>query len=86
MTRSDPFSHLKAEGEKNPERPRLTDAEFEAMLTAAPKGHAYLPMLLVLAGETGRRIGSIVRLRASDIRSEDGAHVAPRERQRRPPS
>lgn len=34
----------------------------------------YLPLLLLLAGETGRRIGAITRLRVSDLRWTDGSY------------
>lgn len=34
----------------------------------------YMPLLLLLAGETGRRIGAICQLRASDLRWEEGRY------------
>ena len=45
--------------EKNPRREMLMDDEYEAMLAAADTVADYMPMLVLLAGETGRRIGLI---------------------------
>ena len=74
LLNSDPCSAMSVPSEKNPRRELLMDDEFEAMLAAADTVADYMPMLVLLAGETGRRIGAICQLRASDLRWDDGAH------------
>lgn len=55
--------------ERNPKRPRATEARYRKLLEKAdeadPEGR--LRLLLVLAWTTGRRINAMVHLRASDV-------------------
>jgi integrase len=51
----------------SPRRPRLTDDEYRAMLAKASEVHPLFWLALVLAHETGHRIGSILLLRWSDV-------------------
>ena len=56
--------------EKNPERPSLTEAQFQAILKASEEIDWRFRVALELAHETGHRIGSIRNLRWSDIDKE----------------
>ena len=76
----DPTRGLNAPTEKNPTRPLIDDTEYEALIEAADSVHPYVRSLLIIAGETGRRIGAIVTLRYSDWLPKDGAHGALRWR------
>jgi integrase len=76
----DPTRGLKVPSEKNPRREWLDDAEFEAMVEAADKVHPFMRTLLLIAGETGRRIGAIVALRYSDWLPDVGSYGALRWR------
>jgi integrase len=69
---SDPCSAMTIPSEKNKRQPMLTDDEFDAMVEAAPKVSDYMRTLLLLAGESGRRIGAICKLRASDLNWDEG--------------
>ena len=53
--------------EKNPRRPVATVERFKATLANAKQVHPYLRLALVLANETGHRIGAIRKLRRSDL-------------------
>ena len=53
--------------EKNPVRVVLTDGEYRAMLAVADEVHPLFGPLLVVAHETGHRIGAVRQLRWSDI-------------------
>lgn len=64
---SNPLRGLKAPSEKNPTRVMLTQAEYEALLRVAREVDWRFRVALVLAHETGHRIGSIRQLRWSDI-------------------
>ncbi|MCH8938668.1 MAG: hypothetical protein IH966_04525, partial [Gemmatimonadetes bacterium] len=76
----DPTRGLTAPTEKNPTRPLIDDTEYEAMIEAADSVHPYVRSLLIIAGETGRRIGAIVMLKYSDWLPNDGAYGALRWR------
>ena len=60
--------------ESNPRRPVATGARYRATLAVADDVHPYLNALLVLANETGRRIGAIRHLRYSDLLLDKGKH------------
>ena len=72
LIESNPLRGLKAPSEKNPTRVMLTQAEYEALLRVAGKVDWRFRVALVLAHETGHRIGAIRQLRWSDIDSEAG--------------
>ncbi len=59
--------------EKNPTRVLLTEAEYEALLHVSLAMDWRLRVALVLAHETGHRIGAIRQLQWSDIDLESGA-------------
>jgi len=67
LLNSNPLRGLKAPSEKNPNRVMLTQAEYEALLRVAREVDWRFRVALVLAHETGHRIGSIRQLRWSDI-------------------
>jgi integrase len=53
--------------EISPNRPALTDEQYVKLLGAAPRVGGHCTLALVLAHETGHRIGSIRLLRWSDV-------------------
>ena len=64
---SNPLRGLRTPSEKNPTRVMLTQAEYEALLRVAEEVNWRFRVALVLAHETGHRIGAIRQLRWSDI-------------------
>ncbi len=70
LLESNPFRGLKTPVEKNPTRVLLTEAEYEALLRASLEMDWRFGVALVLAHETGHRIGAIRQLRWSDIDME----------------
>ncbi len=66
-----PLRGLKAPKEKNPTRVVLTQVEYEALLRVAPRIDWRFHVALVVAHETGHRIGAIRQLCWSDIDVED---------------
>ena len=64
---SNPLRGLKTPTEKNPTRVVLTQAEYEALLQASLAMDWRFRVALVIAHETGHRIGAIRQLRWSDI-------------------
>ena len=67
LLESNPLRGLKAPSEKNPTRVILTQAEYEALLRVADEVDWRFRVALVLAHETGHRIGAICQLCWSDI-------------------
>ncbi|HEX6814199.1 MAG TPA: tyrosine-type recombinase/integrase [Gemmatimonadaceae bacterium] len=66
-----PLKGLALPREASPARPMLSDAEYQAMRGVASEVHPYFELALVLAHDTGHRIGSIRKLRWSDVNLED---------------
>ena len=64
---SNPLKGLKVPREKNPTRVVLSQAEYEALLRVSAEIDWRFRVALVLAHETGHRIGAIRQLRWSDI-------------------
>jgi integrase len=62
-----PFKGYPLPKEKNPRRVVITDGEYRAMLQVAPTIDWRFHVALVLANETGHRIGAIRQLRWSDV-------------------
>ncbi|MDP3937777.1 MAG: site-specific integrase [Deltaproteobacteria bacterium] len=58
--------------ESNPSRPIVTDEQYRAMLAIGGHVSPLFKLALILAHETGHRIGSIRRLRWSDMDFEHG--------------
>ena len=71
LLESNPLRGLKAPKEKNPTRVLLTQAEYEALLKVSPRVDWRFRVALVIAHETGHRIGAIRQLRWSDIDMQD---------------
>jgi integrase len=84
---ADPTRGLALPAEKNPRRPLVDDGRVDRLLAVAGqvvmrvgRGRAartepsYLPVLLRLASDTGRRIGSILKLRWNDWRPDLGTY------------
>ena len=67
LLESNPLRGLKLPKEKNPARVMLTEAEYEALLRVSLDMDWRFRVALVLAHETGHRIGAIRQLRWSDI-------------------
>ena len=72
LLESNPLRGLKAPKEKNPTRTLLTHAEYEALLEVSVGLGWRFRVALVLAHETGHRIGAIRKLRWSDVDIEGG--------------
>ncbi|MCY3677212.1 MAG: tyrosine-type recombinase/integrase [Gemmatimonadetes bacterium] len=70
LLESNPLRGLRAPAEKNPTRVLLTDAEYQALLRASEAMDWRFQVALVIAHETGHRIGAIRQLRWSDIDME----------------
>ena len=66
LLESNPLRGLKLPKEKNPRRVVLTQAEYEALLRVAGEVDWRFRVALVLAHDTGHRIGAIRKLRWSD--------------------
>ena len=71
LLESNPLRGLKTPVEKNPTRIVLSDEEYEALLRVSRRVDWRFHVALVLAHETGHRIGAIRHLRWSDIDFED---------------
>ena len=69
---SNPLKGLKTPTEKNPTRVVLTEEEYQALLQVSLEMDWRFRVALVLAHETGHRIGAIRQLRWSDIDLEGG--------------
>ncbi len=67
LLRSNPLKGLRVPREKNPNRVLLTQAEYEALMEVAEEMDWRFRVALVLAHETGHRIGAIRKLTWSDI-------------------
>ena len=67
LLESNPLRGLKTPAEKNPTRVILTEAEYEELLQVSAEVNWRFRVALVLAHETGHRIGAIRQLRWSDI-------------------
>ncbi len=73
MLDRNPLKGLKKPRAKNPTRVVLTEEEYQAMLGVSRQVDWRFRVALVLAHETGHRIGAIRNLRWSDIDFESGA-------------
>ena len=69
---SNPLKGLKTPKEKNPVRVLLSEEEYQALLEVSRQVDWRFRVALVLAHETGHRIGAIRQLRWSDIDLEGG--------------
>jgi integrase len=67
-----PFKGFKLPVEKNPNRPLVSDEEYSLLVAAASALGWRQEVLLVLAHETGHRIGAIRQLRWSDVDLAEG--------------
>ena len=72
LLESNPLKGLKTPKEKYPTRVVLTQAEYDALLRASLAMDWRFRVALVIAHETGHRIGAICQLRWSGIDSEAG--------------
>ena len=70
-----PLRGLRTPTEKNPNRVVLTEEEYRALLEVSRKVDWRFHLALVLAHETGHRIGAIRQLRSADIDFEGGTIV-----------
>ena len=67
-----PLKGLRKPTEKNPNRVVLTEDEYRVLLKVAPRVDWRFHLALVLAHDTGHRIGAIRQLRWGDIDFEGG--------------
>ena len=72
LLESNPLSGLNTPSEKNPTRVLLTEPEYEGVLQVSSAMDWRFRVALVIAHETGHRIGAIRQLRWSDIDLEVG--------------
>ena len=72
LLESNPLRGLKLPREKNPTRVLLTHSEYEALLEVSVRMDWRFRVALVIAHETGHRIGAIRKLRWSDVNIEAG--------------
>ena len=72
LLQSNPLRGLRTPTEKNPTRVVLTQAEYKALLQASLAMDWRFHVALVLAHETGHRIGAVRQLRWPDIDLERG--------------
>ncbi len=72
LLESNPLKGLKAPTEKNPTRVVMSDEDYQALLEVSRQVDWRFHVALVLAHETGHRIGAIRHLRWSDISLEVG--------------
>ena len=68
-----PLKGLQLPREESPRRPVLTTEQYQQLLKAAPEVSPLLVLALVVAHETGHRIGAIRTLQWSDIDFDKGA-------------
>ena len=73
ILQSNPLKGLKKPVRKNPRRVFITEPEYKALLGVSLEVDWRFHVTLVLAYETGHRIGAIRQLRWSDIDFEGGA-------------
>jgi integrase len=62
-----PLKGLSLPREENPRRPLVTDEQYSRLRRIAPQVDPNFELALVLAHETGHRIGAIRQLRWSDV-------------------
>lgn len=67
-----PLKGLPVPVETSPQRPMLTLEQYRALLAASARVNPLLRLALVLAHETGHRIGAVRLLLWSDVNWEDG--------------
>ena len=72
LLRSNPLRGLKTPKEKNPTRVVMSEEEYQALLGVSQKIDWRFHVALVLAHETGHRIGAIRHLRWSDVDLDAG--------------
>ena len=72
LLESNPLRGLKLPKEKHPTRVLLTQAEYEALLDVSLAVDWRFHVALVLAHETGHRIGAVRKLRWSDVDLDSG--------------
>ena len=84
LLESNPLRGLKLPKEKNPRRVVLTQAEYEALLRVAGEVDWRFRVTLVLAHETGHRIGAIRKLRCGPISTSMAGPSGGGARMRRP--
>jgi integrase len=74
-----PFHGFPIPRERSPQRPVITEEQYQALLSAAETINWRLALAMVLANETGHRLSAIRRLRWSDMTcSEAGSDGARR--------
>ena len=67
-----PLKGFKLPREKNPVRVVLAEGEYRSMLSVADGVHPLLKPLLIVANETGHRIGAVRQLKWSDLDWDEG--------------
>src|SRR2546422_6324995 len=72
LLRENPLTGIRLPKEKNPERPVMSHDVYLKLLEVAPRVHSLLPLALVVAEGTGRRISAWRNLVWDDVNFEAG--------------
>ena len=72
LLRENPLMGIRLPKEKNPERPVMSHDVYLKLLDVSPRVHALLPLALIVAEGTGRRISAWRNLVWDDIDFEAG--------------
>src|SRR2546429_3324490 len=72
LLRENPLTGVRLPKEKNPERPVMSHDVYLKLLEVAPHVHSLLPLALILAEGTGRRISAWRNLVWDDVNFETG--------------
>src|SRR3989449_4684229 len=72
LLRENPLTGIRLPKEKNPERPVMSHDVYLKLLEVAPRGHPLLPLALIAAEGTGRRISAWRNLVWDDVNFEAG--------------
>lgn len=65
-----PVEGFRVPAEANPRRPVLSREDYAALLAVADAVHPYCSLLLVLAHQTGHRLGALLALRWEDVKPD----------------
>src|SRR2546422_7594967 len=72
LLRENPLTGVRLPKEKNPERPVMSHDVYLKLLEVAPRVHPLLPLALIVAEGTGRRISAWRNLVWDDVNFEAG--------------
>jgi hypothetical protein len=73
MTRN-PLEKYRAPRERDPKRPLISEETVNCLINVALNVHRFLPLLIILARHTGRRLSAILGLRWDTLTDTLGAN------------